>query len=535
MHGNDLTNREFGDYHLLRKIGGGAMAEVYLAEQRSLGRRVAVKILKPELAHDETYLKRFVREAKAIAALSHPNLVQIFQTDCCDGFWFIAQEYVQGQTLQELIRREGALPFQRVADILWYVASALEKSAQTGIVHRDIKPDNILLGDNGDVKITDFGLALVGGANGSATAATALTQIGMTLGTPLYMSPEQAQGKPLDHRSDLYSLGITSYHALAGQPPFRGETALSVALQHVNQQPELLEQIRPDIPPPLARLVHRMIEKQPEKRFQSFYEVQLELRGLYTVYLNDTEASNRLDGWDRFFIGRTDQHLLATTEKLQRVLRSENRLKNRRYRFRFWVLLIFPAVILIGLTLGFLRVYSMPSPLEKPHSTQIAKRDTVSEQWVYACILNTTDAWQSILDYFPEEEYFWGRKAKRQLIRCYFHEGTTGDTVNSLPIFQEFADFSDIEVEDQALGLAGLAWCAAENNNMETAKEYLRRLYELNFSYSDPLLIQILDAAHKTIQRKENNSALIPLSWIHNSCYASANVSHEKIKASHGQ
>ncbi|MDR0703576.1 MAG: serine/threonine protein kinase [Planctomycetaceae bacterium] len=505
MHVNDLTNRKFGDYHLLRKIGGGAMAEVYLAEQHSLGRRVAVKILKPELAHDETYIKRFVREAKAIAALSHPNLVQIFQTDCLDGFWFIAQEYVQGQTLQELIRREGALPFQQVADILWYAASALEQAAQTGIVHRDIKPDNILLGDNGDVKITDFGLARVSGSNGSATSATALTQIGMTLGTPLYMSPEQAQGKPLDHRSDLYSLGITSYHALAGRPPFRGETALSVALQHVNQQPELLEKLRPDIPPPLARMVHRMIEKQPEKRFQSFYEVQLELRELYTVYLNDTEASSRLDGWDRFFIGRADQRLLATTEKLQRVLQHENRLKNRQRYFRFLGLLIFPVVFLIGFVLGFLRVYSMSDPLEKPVSARITKRDTVSEQWVYACILNTTDAWQSILDYFPEEEYFWGRKAKRQLIRSYFHEGTRGDPVNSLPIFQEFADFSDIEVEDQALGLAGLAWCAAENQeNMETAKEYLRRLYELNFSYSDSLLIQILDAAHKTIQRKEN-------------------------------
>ncbi|MDR1962294.1 MAG: serine/threonine protein kinase [Planctomycetaceae bacterium] len=506
MYNNDLTNREFGDYHLLRKIGGGAMAEVYLAEQRSLGRRVAVKILKPELAHDETYIKRFVREAKAIAALNHPNLVQIFQTDCFEGYWFIAQEYVQGQTLQELIRREGALSFQRAADILWNIASALEKAAQTGIVHRDIKPDNILLGDNGDVKVTDFGLARVGDSGGTATAATALTQIGMTLGTPLYMSPEQAQGKLLDHRSDLYSLGITIYHALAGQPPFRGDTALSVALQHVNQQPELLEKLRPDIPPPLARIVHRMIEKLPEKRFQSFYDVQLELRELYTVYLNDKEAAVRLGGWDRFFIGRTDQRLLATTEKLQRILQKEDQLKKRQHRFRYFWLLIFPMVFLIGLTLGFFRVYSMPNPLEKPVSTRITKRNTVSEQWVYACILNTTDAWQSILDYFPEEEYFWGRKAKRQLIRCYFHEGTQGDTVHSLPIFQEFADFSDIEIEDQVLGLAGLAWCSAENqDNMETAKEYLRRLYELNFSYSDPLLIQILDAAHKTIQRKEIN------------------------------
>jgi serine/threonine-protein kinase len=505
MDKSDLINKEFGDYHLLRKIGSGAMAEVYLAEQRSLGRRVAVKILKPELAHDEIYIKRFVREAKAIAALSHPNLVQVFQTDCFDGYWFIAQEYVQGQTLQEFIRRNGALPFKQVADILWHVASALEQAAQTGIIHRDIKPDNILLGDNGDVKIADFGLVRVG--DGSQPAATALTQIGMTLGTPLYMSPEQAQGKPLDHRSDLYALGITCYHALAGHPPFRGDTALSVILQHVNQQPEPLEKLRPDIPPPFARTIHRMIEKQPEKRFQKFSDIQLELRELYTVYLNDSDAATRLSDWNRLGVGRTDQILMATTEKLQLAMHAEGQLKRRQHRY--WQLgsLILAIIFLTGLGLGFFRIYFMSNPLDKPAATGIVKRATVSEQWVYACILNTPDAWQSIIDYFPEEEYLWGRKAKRQLIRYYFHEGIQGNTVYSLPIFQEFASFSDIDIEDQALGLAGLAWCSAEKlEKTETAKEYLRQLYELNFSYSDSLLIQILDAASKTIEQKEKES-----------------------------
>ena len=509
MQQNDLINREFGDYHILRKIGGGAMADVYLAEQRSLGRRVAVKILKPELAGDETYIRRFVQEARAIAALTHPNLVQIYQADRLDGYWFIAQEYVQGQSLHQLIQRNGPLPFKRVADILWGISSALEKASQTGIVHRDIKPDNILLGDNGEVKLADFGLARVNDSIGKP-GATTLTQVGMTLGTPLYMSPEQAQGKTLDARSDMYSLGITAYHALAGQVPFRGETALSVALMHVNEQPESLEKLRPDVPPPLARLVHRMIEKQPESRFQSFYDLQLDLRGLYTVYLNDDQAATRLTGWNQMRLSRSDEHLLLAAEKLQRVMSQESRLGGRSWSVIRWIGTVL-AVIFSAFALGFWRMDSMSSPLHEPTSSILSKRDTVEEQWVYACLLASVDAWpidawQSVIDNFPEDNYLWERKAKRQMIRYYFHGGygLQGDTVNSLPIFREFAELSDLDSEDLALGLAGLAWCAAENrDNMDAALDYLRRLYEVDFSYSDELLIQILDAANKTIQRKQ--------------------------------
>lgn len=506
MDENDLTNRQFGDYHILRRIGGGAMAEVYLAEQRSLGRRVALKILKPELAADETYLKRFVREARAIAQLVHPNLVQIYQADCIDGFWFIAQEYVSGQTLQQLVRRGGPLSAKRVADILWQVSAALDCAAESGVVHRDIKPDNILLGDNGDVKVADFGLARV--IDSQEQSSLALTQVGMTLGTPLYMSPEQAQGKPLDHRSDMYSLGITCYFALNGQPPFHGDTALAVAIQHINQPPKSLETLRPDVPPPLVRIIHRMIEKEPKDRYQTFHDVQLELRSLYTVSLNDKEAESRLTDWNRFRMNRSDQQLLLTTEKLQRMMLKEKSLKKRK---RFWSIGLFLLLALFGLagfTLGYWHSASKPGLLREPDSSSVMPQPTVEEQWVYACLANTPEAWYAVIDHFPDEENTWGRKAKRQLIRFYFHQGERGNTLDSFPLFQEFAAFSDVDVGDQALGLAGLAWCFAENqDNMNIPLDYLRRLYELPVPYSDSLVMQILDAAHKAIQRKNNPSA----------------------------
>jgi len=495
----DLTNKEFGDYNILRRIGSGAMAEVYLAEQRSLGRRVALKILKSELAHDESYVKRFVREARAVAQLSHPNLVQVYQADCVDGLWFIAQEYVQGQTLQDLIRRGGPLTAEKMAEILWCTASALDKTAQAAIVHRDIKPENILLSDDGDVKIADFGLARF--SDPTETTNLALTQAGMTLGTPLYMSPEQAQGKPLDHRSDMYSLGITAYHALTGQPPFRGETALAVAIQHVNKPPEALERQRPDIPAPLARIVHRMIEKQPEKRFANFPDIQRELRLLFSMYFRNGSVAERLPDGSVFRLDKIDTSLLANTEKLRNLMQTENQLDRRRpliYR-----LLVVFCALLIGGAFGFWRTYTAANLLRTPPPGGVTKRATVAEQWMYACELNSVDGWNSVIEAFPHEEY-WVRKAKRQLIRHYFQSGDSGDTYGPQSIFHEFAELSDADADDRALGLAGLAWVAAENrDDPNVAIGYLQQVVDLKPTYTDPLLLQLIDAANRKIQQSK--------------------------------
>ncbi|MDR2345495.1 MAG: serine/threonine protein kinase [Planctomycetaceae bacterium] len=500
----DLVNHEFGDYHILRRIGIGAMAEVYLAEQRSLGRRVALKILKPELANDDVYLQRFVREARAIARMVHPNLVQIYQTNCYNNYWFIAQEYVAGQTLQNLIQSSSPIPADRVAEILWQVSAALYLAEQSGIVHRDIKPENILIGENDNVKIADFGLARF-----DETGSLALTQVGMTLGTPLYMSPEQAQGKPLDHRSDIYSLGITCYHAVASYPPFTGETAIAVALQHVNAEPAPLESIRPDVPLILCKIIHRMIEKEPEKRFQSFNEIRIELRPFFSI-TNLDSSDNLSDKSDLLKIDPIDQKIIDKAEQLQLILNKGKKGNSEKSILRGYIftIILFLVLIFVGVLLGYIHVVSMPNPLHPPTAAEIKKYDTVEEQWVYACILNSPEAWNSIIEYFPNADYYWKRKAQRQLIRYYFQAGDHGNSEMLLPLFQEFSQLSGADEQDRALGLVGLAWYTAENadiNNkskIDTASDYLLQFYELDFTYSDPLINQILDAAKKTIQRK---------------------------------
>ena len=480
---DDLSDREFGDYHIIRQIGSGATADVFLAEQRSLGRRVALKILKKDLASDETHLRRFVREARAIAALNHPNLVQIYQTDCLDGYWFIAQEYVQGETLQQEIQRAGTMPIAKVTNILWHIAAAFETAAESGIVHRDLKPENILLGSNGVVKVTDFGLAHI--KISAERSQLALTEAGMTLGTPLYMSPEQAQGQTLDHRSDIYSLGITCWHALTGRPPFTGDTALSVALQHVNNPPPPLIKQRPDIPPALAAIVERMIEKKPEHRFQTFHDIlqELQAKGL-----------------------TSDRPILApkaTRTPQSARLMLQRALERRRTLFgRITVIVFFAAFLsLLGWSSGYAyRTWTSPSPVED-RTEGIPQKDTIEEQWVYACFLDTPDAWEAVSDLFPDERYSWEHKAKRQMIRYYFDKD---DTSNSAHLFWEFALLSS-RAEDRMLGFAGLAWCAAVIwPDIKTSESYLEEYEYIRVYYaSDELCDRIYKVATELIQQKK--------------------------------
>ena len=272
---SDLAGRQLGDYRVLRKIGAGGMAEVYLAEQQSLGRQVALKVLPATLATDATYVERFLNEARAAAALVHGNIVQIYEVGQADGVRFIAQEYVRGKNLAELLRREGALQPRLVLDVMRQVVAALGRAAELGIVHRDVKPENIMLSDSGEVKVADFGLARI-----SSSDTKTLTQVGVAMGTPLYMSPEQIEGRPVDVRSDFYGLGVTCYHLLAGTPPFEGDSALAIAMQHLKTAPRPLENLRDDVPSGLARVIHRMMAKKPSGRYDSATEVMGELRAL---------------------------------------------------------------------------------------------------------------------------------------------------------------------------------------------------------------------------------------------------------------
>ena len=273
----DLTGRTLGDFYLLRKLGQGGMGQVYLARQLSLKRDVALKILSQDLAQDLTALARFQAEAEAVARISHANIVQVHAVGEVDDLRYMALEYVEGRNLKDYLARKGPPDLPIALSIIRQIASALQRARELGLVHRDIKPENILITRKIEVKIADFGLSRY---FANSEQALNLTQTGVTLGTPLYMSPEQVRGLPIDHRSDLYSLGVTIYHMLAGVPPFSGNTAFEVALQHVQTEPPNLAELRNDLPDDLLALVHRLMAKSPEERYQSARELLRDLANI---------------------------------------------------------------------------------------------------------------------------------------------------------------------------------------------------------------------------------------------------------------
>lgn len=278
----DLVDRMLGEFRLLRHLGSGGMADVYLAQQTSLNRHVAVKVMKPALiaTSGEVMLARFKQEAMMAAGLNHPNIVQVYTIGEEEGFHFIAQEYVQGKDLASILKSKGVPDLGSSLHVIRQVTSALKASGQAGIVHRDIKPENILVTKKGEVKVADFGLAQLH----DNPEAGSITREGMTLGTPLYMSPEQVNGRELDPRSDIYSFGVTCYQLLCGRTPFSGNSAMGIAVQHLNTAPPPLKEQNKKLPDVLCRLVHRMMAKRRSLRYQSAADVSADLKKLITAY-----------------------------------------------------------------------------------------------------------------------------------------------------------------------------------------------------------------------------------------------------------
>ncbi len=258
-----------GRYRILRKLGAGGMANVYLAEDQELGRRVAIKILNDRHANDEQFVERFRREAKNAAALSHPNIVSIYDRGEAEGTYYIAMEYLDGRSLKELIVSRGPAPVNVAVEYARQILSALRFAHRHGIVHRDIKPHNVLVDNEGRVKVTDFGIARAG--------TSQMTEAGSIVGTAQYLSPEQARGTDVDQRSDLYSLGVVLYELLTGETPFEGDTPVEIAMKHLSATPEPPSALRPGVPRELDWVVMRALAKDPEDRFQSAEEMDADL------------------------------------------------------------------------------------------------------------------------------------------------------------------------------------------------------------------------------------------------------------------
>ena len=276
-----MIGQTLAHYKVLEKIGSGGMGDVYLAEDTKLDRKVALKVLPPELAESEERRARFKREAKALAALDHPNIVQVFSVEEAEGIHFITMQLVHGKTLTELLPKNG-FPLSKFFEIAIPLADAVAAAHQEGITHRDLKPDNMMLGDDGRIKVLDFGLAkptggFVGGEADSALPTVAKTAEGVIVGTLNYMSPEQAQGKSVDTRSDIFSLGVVFYEMLTGRRPFEGENPAEILASIIKDTPDSVSDLNRAVPRDLSKIVKRCLAKEPIRRYQSVIDLRIEL------------------------------------------------------------------------------------------------------------------------------------------------------------------------------------------------------------------------------------------------------------------
>jgi serine/threonine protein kinase/tetratricopeptide (TPR) repeat protein len=278
----ELIGRTLSHYHILSAIGAGGMGEVYRAHDTKLGRDVALKVLPAEMAGDPQRLMRFQREARAVAALNHPHIVTIFSVEEADGVHLLTMELVEGQPLDRLIP-EGGFPFERIVDIATALAGALAAAHEKGIVHRDLKPANVMVTSDGRVKVLDFGLAKETRSTGSSDATQTQgvqTEVGVVMGTPAYMSPEQVAGEAVDCRTDLFSLGIVLYEMATGERPFKGRSPAELVSAILRDSPRAIAEVRADLPADLARVVRRCLEKDAQCRVQTARDVYNDLRDL---------------------------------------------------------------------------------------------------------------------------------------------------------------------------------------------------------------------------------------------------------------
>ncbi len=249
-----------GRYRIIGRLGSGGMADVYEAEDTQLGRRVALKLLHRRFAEDPEFVERFRREASSAAGLNHPNIVQVFDRGAWDGTYYIAMELLAGRNLKQVVREHGALDPALAVDIVLQILKAARFAHRRGVVHRDIKPHNVIVDEEGRAKVTDFGIARAG--------ASDMTETGSIMGTAQYLSPEQAQGHPVDARSDLYSIGVVLYELLTGAPPFDADSPVTIALKQVSEDPLPPATRNPAVPPGLDAVVMRALRKDPDERFQ---------------------------------------------------------------------------------------------------------------------------------------------------------------------------------------------------------------------------------------------------------------------------
>ncbi len=387
-----LIGTRLGDFQIMRKLGRGGMADVYAARQISLNRDVALKVLRPEFARDKDYIQRFRREARAAARLNHPNIVQVFEVGNIDSQYYIAQELIDGENLRQRLDRDGVIDSELAVEVLIGVAAALKVAMEAGITHRDIKPENIMQSASGIIKVADFGLARFN-AEVDVTGGD-LTQAGLTMGTPRYMSPEQVQGKRVDVRSDLYSLGVTMYHLLAGRPPFEADEPLALALMHLQETPAPIDRVRsklnasgnPDLDEWLIAVVNRLMSKSIEARFQSPDELISAIRNESPmVRLENLGAGTA-----------------AATIRLQRA--TDQVRKQREKRSLRWLAAVGLPLLCLSIAAWLAVNYQGKTIDDILRPETVPRADTVQVQYLNAVIRGDEMGWRSVGQHFPPAE-----------------------------------------------------------------------------------------------------------------------------------
>lgn len=450
-----------GAYCIERLIASGGMADVYYAIHQQLHRPAAIKILRPSLATDEVHLQRFLQEARATASLVHPNIVQVYDVGQDGEHRYIAQEFIPGSNLRQYLTGPAVdsvghpqLSEQAIANppggaqaarqlsicetlsVLLQVLAALKKSAASGIVHRDIKPENIMLTQDGDVKVADFGLARL-----LQTDDPHLTRAGTTLGTPMYMSPEQIQEGHVDIRSDLYSLGVTLYHMLSGRPPFTGETPLALAMQHVQAPVPDIRQFRSDVPAMLCDLLLRLLAKNPQDRPHD--------PGQALDYLRTGRHGELKDDWPDQTVPFPGVAGLARSGPSQATLALQAKLAGLSSQavqssWRRWLPMLATTVFLIAcFGAGAMLAFSTPLRLfesQEEFYWDVAKQADAEAQYRWALLTNDGSQltkWEAVGHFFPKQEKPINRMyvglASLQLARAYFERK---DSENALQVLQ---------------------------------------------------------------------------------------------------
>ncbi len=334
MIGNLLGNR----YEIVSRLGGGGMAVVYKARDTLLNRRVTVKVLRSEFTSDDEFVSRFRREAQAVAKLSHPNIVSIYDVGQEDDIHYIVMEYIEGRNLKEIIREQGRLPVNQAVDIARQICDGLQDAHENGIVHRDVKPHNILVMDNGRVKVTDFGIAQM-------MSSVTVTDSSTIVGSVHYFSPEQAKGETTGVKSDIYSVGVVLYEMLTGKVPFEGETPIAVALKHINSEPVPPGRLNPGISPELERIILKAMHKDVTMRYMNAGDMARDLKRLIN---GDAGGETRVMDADEFATRVMSGPVVITGDKKEDDSKALRRKKKKRVRPVATILV----VALLGLLAG---------------------------------------------------------------------------------------------------------------------------------------------------------------------------------------